>query len=332
MVLKWQIIRLQLKETFSISYGDYSFREALLVELSHANEKGYGECTAVDYYHINLNAFSGLLSNVQNQIERFPLQHPTDFYAMLCRLSLPDFLKSALDCAYWDLYGKLEKRTFAQLNAIACNTLPTSSITISIANVESQIAKMNTLDWPLFKVKCDGFAADGIRKLLDSGFSFSLDSNASFSQSDCQMLTQLEGIENVLYMEQPMPIGSDNFSTLSIDAKVIWMADEDAQHESDLVSLQHHYQAVNVKLMKCGGLTPALAMIKTAKAMGFKVMIGCMTESTVGISAGAALAPLCDFADLDGANLVTNTIANGSRIERGLICLSEKPGLGIELQ
>ena len=84
--------------------------------------------------------------------------------------------------------------------------------------------------------------------------------------------------------------------------------------------------------MKCGGLTPALQIIKKAKELGFKIMIGCMTESTVGISAGSVLVPLVDYVDLDGANLIANDIAFGSTIEKGKVLLSDKVGLGISLK
>lgn len=83
--------------------------------------------------------------------------------------------------------------------------------------------------------------------------------------------------------------------------------------------------------MKCGGLTPALDMMEKARALNYKIMIGCMTESTVGISAGCALAGLADYADLDGANLISNDYASGSFVENGNIILSSKPGLGIKM-
>ena len=109
------------------------------------------------------------------------------------------------------------------------------------------------------------------------------------------------------------------------------MADEDCQNKEDLKKLVPHYRSVNVKLVKCGGLTPALEMISNAREFGFKIMIGCMTESSIGISAGSVLAPLCDFADLDGANLIANDIALGSRVENGKILLSQNHGLGIKI-
>lgn len=111
-----------------------------------------------------------------------------------------------------------------------------------------------------------------------------------------------------------------------------WLADEDCQDISSLHKLKPHYAAINIKLMKCGGITPALALITEAKNLGFQVMMGCMTESTVGISAGSAVASLCDFADLDGANLISNDYATGSFVNYGKLYLSEEAGLGICLR
>jgi L-alanine-DL-glutamate epimerase-like enolase superfamily enzyme len=110
------------------------------------------------------------------------------------------------------------------------------------------------------------------------------------------------------------------------------MADEDCQEQTQLSDLKSHYKTINIKLVKTGGLTPALELIKEARANDFKIMIGCMTESTVGISAGAVLVPLVDYVDLDGANLIANDIAFGSNIEKGKVLLSEKVGLGISLK
>lgn len=109
------------------------------------------------------------------------------------------------------------------------------------------------------------------------------------------------------------------------------MADEDCQDITFLEKLKPHYSSINIKLMKCGGLTPALEMITEAKKLGYKIMLGCMTESSIGISAGCAIAGLLDFADLDGANLISNDYATGSFVDNGKIILSEKPGLGIAL-
>lgn len=332
MVLTWQIVKFNLKETFAIAYGNYSFREALIVTLASHGEKGFGECTSIDYYDINLAEFSQKLIIIQSQLEGHQIVHPTEFYAFLHQLNLPSFLRSALDCAYWDLFGKLEKKSFLEINNINCNQLPKSSITISVDTVENQIKKITESSWTKFKVKCSHFDELAVTKLLALNRNLALDSNGSFTKDNCHWLENNEIISGFDYLEQPMKTGTDNYSVLHSNRYANWMADEDCQTKDDLRNLTAHYRSVNIKLVKCGGLTPALEMISTAKKLGFQIMIGCMTESTVGISAGAVLAPLCDYADLDGANLIANDIAKGSQIVDGRIELSENYGLGIQIK
>lgn len=331
MNLSWQIVRLNLKETFSISYGNYTFREALIVELSHQGCKGYGECTSIDYYQINLNDFTSHLELIQKQIESQKIDHPIEFYQFLLTLNLHSFLRSALDCAYWDLFGKLENKSFTELNSIQINQLPESSITISVDKVENQIQKIQASTWSKFKVKCNHYDTNSVQSLLNLDYNIALDSNASFTKEDCLLIQENSIFSKFSYLEQPMPTGFENYKILSATASANWMADEDCHSISDLVKLQSHYKSINIKLVKCGGLTPALELVTEARKLNFKIMIGCMTESTIGISAGANLAPLCDFADLDGANLIANDIAKGSIVENGLIKLSNKSGLGIQL-
>lgn len=331
MNLSWQIVRLHLKETFSISYGDYSFREALIVKLSDYGTSGYGECTGIDYYNISLSDFDKKLHELKNKIESQQIKHPNEFYQFLISLELPSFLRSALDCAYWDLFGKLENRSFSELNNIEIDTLPESSITISVAPIESQLDKIAKSSWNKFKVKCNHFDQNEIQKLLHTGKSVALDANGSYTAEECNWLENLEASKGFTYVEQPMKPGENNFRSLQSDKFPNWMADEDCQENIDLITLQPHYRSINIKLVKCGGLTPALELIKNARNLDFKIMIGCMTESTIGISAGAALVPLVDFVDLDGANLISNDLASGSKIEFGKVLLSEQPGLGIRL-
>lgn len=329
MKLDWKETRLQLKETFSISYGSYNYRDALLVSLSHNGKTGYGECVAINYYGINLEEFQTKLNEIKDKIEGSEILYPKDFFKFLTGLNLHSFLLSALDCAYWDLFGKLEGKTFSELNSISASELPESSYTISIAEVDEQIQKIQKSDWSKFKVKCNGLNRENIFKLLETGKGISLDSNTSFSDEDCQFLQENERSKKFLYIEQPRPVGE--YSVLNKNKFSNWMADEDCQDVSYLERLQPHYSAINIKLMKSGGLTPALELVSEARKYGYKIMIGCMTESSVGISAGIAIASLCDFADLDGANLISNDFAKGSYVENGKLILSKEPGLGISL-
>ncbi len=329
MQLHFHKTELHLKETFSIAYGNYDKRDALVVKLSHLGKDGYGECVSINYYGINLEDFVLKLKEIQPRIENQKIIHPKEFFAFLEQFQLHHFLLSALDCAYWDLFGKLENKSFSGINQLENKTLAESSITISIAEIDEQIRKIENSSWNKFKVKCNGFNLKNTEKLLNLNRNIALDANASFTKEDCLFIQETSGFQKLMYIEQPLEIG--NFGILKNGNSVNWMADEDCQDLTFLEKLKPYYSSINIKLMKCGGLTPALEMITEAKKLGYKIMLGCMTESSIGISAGCAIAGLLDFADLDGANLISNDYATGSFVDNGKIILSEKPGLGIAL-
>ena len=329
MQLHFHKTELHLKETFSIAYGNYDKRDALVVKLSHLGKDGYGECVSINYYGINLEDFVLKLKEIQPRIENQKIIHPKEFFAFLEQFQLHHFLLSALDCAYWDLFGKLENKSFSDINQLENKTLAESSITVSIAEIDEQIRKIENSSWNKFKVKCNGFNLKNTEKLLNLNRNIALDANASFTKEDCLFIQETSGFQKLMYIEQPLEIG--NFGILKNGNSVNWMADEDCQDITFLEKLKPYYSSINIKLMKCGGLTPALEMITEAKKLGYKIMLGCMTESSIGISAGCAIAGLLDFADLDGANLISNDYATGSFVDNGKIILSEKPGLGIAL-
>ena len=329
MQLHFHKTELHLKETFSIAYGNYDKRDALVVKLSHLGKDGYGECVSINYYGINLEDFVLKLKEIQPRIENQKIIHPKEFFAFLEQFQLHHFLLSALDCAYWDLFGKLENKSFSDINQLENKTLTESSITISIAEIDEQIRKIENSSWNKFKIKCNGFNLKNTEKLLNLNRNIALDANASFTKEDCLFIQETSGFQKLMYIEQPLEIG--NFGILKNGNSVNWMADEDCQDITFLEKLKPYYSSINIKLMKCGGLTPALEMITEAKKLGYKIMLGCMTESSIGISAGCAIAGLLDFADLDGANLISNDYATGSFVDNGKIILSEKPGLGIAL-
>uniref|UniRef100_UPI0025E2C071 enolase C-terminal domain-like protein n=1 Tax=uncultured Chryseobacterium sp. TaxID=259322 RepID=UPI0025E2C071 len=215
------------------------------------------------------------------------------------------------------------------LNSFSSGNIAESSITVSVGEIDHQIEKIRQSKWNRFKVKCKSLNKHHVEKLLHLDHDIALDSNASFTDEDCIWLQENTDVRKFSYLEQPRSVG--RFQVLSKDGFANWMADEDCQNISSLEELIPFYKSINIKLMKCGGLTPALEMISKARALNYKIMIGCMTESTVGISAGCALAGLADYADLDGANLIANDYASGSFVDNGRIILSSKPGLGIEM-
>jgi L-alanine-DL-glutamate epimerase-like enolase superfamily enzyme len=330
MQLNWKIVKHQLKEPFKIAYGVYDFRKALIVSIDFEGKTGYGECTEIDYYHIHLADFVKDLERIQTFVNYLSIEHPFEFFKKLHSFSLHPFLQSAIDCSFWDLYGKLENKTFAELNQIKIAHFPQSSITISMDEEAVQLKKIIESDWEYCKVKVNSWSTSLRDKLLVTGKNISIDSNGSFSLETCKLIQNDPLSSKFLYFEQPMPKGAAFYKHLAQNSYANWMADEDVQSIDDLELLQPHYKTLNIKVMKCGGLTPSLAILQKAKDLNFNIMIGCMTESTVGISAGIALASFADYLDLDGANLIANDTFNGSKIVKGEVVLSENAGLGID--
>jgi L-alanine-DL-glutamate epimerase-like enolase superfamily enzyme len=331
MKLKWKIVQHQLKEPFKIAYGVYHFRKALIVSIDFDGKTGYGECTEIDYYDIHLADFENDLKRIQPILTFFPIEHPFNFFKKIKAFSLHPFLQSAIDCAFWYLYVKLENKTFAELNQLQSTHFPKSSITISMDEEDIQLKKIIESDWEYCKVKVNSWSTSLRNKLLSTGKKISIDSNGSFSLETCELIQNDPLSAKFLYFEQPMSKGAENYKNLSQNSYANWMADEDLQSIDDLELLKPHYKTLNIKVMKCSGLTPSLALIKKAKKLNFKIMIGCMTESTVGISAGIALASFADYLDLDGANLIANDSFIGSKIVNGGVVLSEHSGLGIQI-
>jgi L-alanine-DL-glutamate epimerase-like enolase superfamily enzyme len=137
----------------------------------------------------------------------------------------------------------------------------------------------------------------------------------------------------VEFIEQPLPADCwEEMRQVAAESALPIIADESCQVESDVARCSGHFHGVNIKLVKCGGLTPARRMIDEARKLGLKVMVGCMTESTVGISAIAQLLPLLDYVDMDGAALLAEDIADGVRLVRGVCQFPEVAGSGVTLR
>ncbi|MCB0486023.1 MAG: dipeptide epimerase, partial [Flavobacteriaceae bacterium] len=136
----------------------------------------------------------------------------------------------------------------------------------------------------------------------------------------------------VEFIEQPLKADDwEGHKEVYQNSALPIIADESCQVEEDVAKCYNHFHGVNVKLTKCGGLTPGRRMLIHAKELGMKTMVGCMTESSVGISAIAHLLPLLDFVDMDGQLLLAKDIATGITIKDGVINYSEVNGTGVEL-
>ena len=327
---------LALKHTFSISRESHDYQNTLIVGLSLDDSTGYGESTSNPYYKITVESMMAEINAIRADIESFDFDRPEEFYKFLVEKNLSNFAICALDLAAWDLYGKLKGKPLYDLWGTSKENYPITNYTIGIAPVDKMVAKMQEMPWPIYKIKLGTEDDVAIVKELrrHSDAIFRIDANCAWSAEETILNAPLLKDLGVEFLEQPLHAEDWEGMEKVMDASVLpVMADESCIVEGDVEKCGLHFNGINIKLTKCGGLTPALRMIKKGKSMGMKVMVGCMTESTVGISAIAQLLPQLDYVDMDGPLLLKEDIANGVQILKdGKLIFPEIGGSGVTLR
>ena len=335
MKLILRAFELELKHTFTISRESIDVQPSLVVELQHNYQSGFGEATSNPYYHITVPMMIDDLEKIRPIIENSTIVTPDQFWEIMHPyLQENMFALCALDLAYTDLYARLQGKKLYQLWNYSINNNPMTDYTIGIASIDKMVEKMKELPWPIYKIKLGTPNDIEIVKELRSHTDaiFRIDANCGW-QVDETIKNAIElkklGVE---FIEQPTT-ASDWTAHAAIfkDSVLPIIADESCIIETDVAKCYNHFHGVNVKLVKCGGLTSGRRMLQQAKSLGMKTMVGCMTESTVGISAIAHLLPLLDYVDMDGALLLKNDIATGVTIKNGVIYYSDLNGTGVQL-
>lgn len=326
---------LELEFTFSISRESHDYQDTLIVCLSQDGKTGYGEATSNPYYHITVASMMAEIRSIQNEIDAWNMEDPTSFHTFLQSKNLSHFAICALDLAAHDLFGKLMGKPLYQLWGTTIEKYPKTNYTIGIDSTEKMVEKMQLKPWPLYKIKLgterDVAIIRELRKHTDAVFR--VDANCAWSVE--QTIAYAPALKDlgVEFLEQPLPASDHTgYERLMQECVLPVMADESCIVESDVATCYGRFHGINIKLTKCGGLTPALRMIKHAKSLGMKVMVGCMTESTVGISAIAQLLPQLDYVDMDGALLLKKDIAKGVAIlPDATVVFPDLPGSGVTL-
>jgi L-alanine-DL-glutamate epimerase-like enolase superfamily enzyme len=327
---------LALKHTFSISRESYDFQDTLIVGLSSNEQTGYGEATSNPYYIITAESMIKEIEGVRNEIESFDFSTPEYFHQFLTQKGLSNFSICALDLAAHDLYGKLLGKPLFEIWGTKIDHYPTTNYTIGISDIDTMVSKMKERPWPIYKIKLgtddDVNIIKELRKHTDA--IFRIDANCAWTAKETiANAPQLKDL-GVEFLEQPLKANDwEGMEKVMHHCVLPVIADESCIIESDVEKCGLHFNGINIKLTKCGGLTPALRMIKKAKSMGLKVMVGCMTESSVGISAIAQLLPQLDYVDMDGAILLKEDIATGIHInDDGSLVFPKLGGSGIILK
>jgi len=337
MKLRWRRFDLPTRHTFTIARGSMDVSRTLVVELEHAGQHGYGEAGESGYYAATLDGMIAALEQQRAAIEAWDGDDPAALWQQLDpALGHQRFAQCALDMAAHDLWGKLRGQPVWKLWGLEAANLPPTDYTLGIDTVDVMLAKMREFpDWPIYKIKLgrgDDLAV--VRQLRNhTSAAFRVDANCAWTVD--QTLRNARELRDlgVEFIEQPLPPEDwDGMQALAGRTALPLVADESCREAADVQRCAACFQGVNIKLVKCGGLTPARRMALEARRLGLKVMVGCMCESTVGISGAAQLLPLLDYADLDGALLLAEDVATGVTIHQGRIEFPPTAGCGITLR
>lgn len=323
MKLFWKSHLLELKRPFVIKHGSRTHQPTLIVCIEKDGIRGYGEASAIHYYGVSVEAWQETLLKLKDRIEHISWHTPHEFFKQLSPLLHHDpFLLCALDVAAHDWYARQQQVPLYQSlglqkpEGILCN------FTISYGTEHQMKAEMDEYPWPIYKIKLTQ-PSDIllIPNLLEHTKSkIRIDANTAWTKSDILKHQSILEHPQLEFIEQPLETSLwGDMEELHQQTNITFIADESAQNINDLEKCVGRFSGINVKVMKCGGITPAIEIIQKAKSLNLKIMLGCMTESIVGISAISHLLSLVDYADVDGSVMIKNNPGFGVLIENGKI-------------
>jgi L-Ala-D/L-Glu epimerase / N-acetyl-D-glutamate racemase len=328
--------QLPLKHPFSTSRYTVTVQKTVIVSITNGEITGYGEATVNPYYKSTVEKLQDSIESVKPIIEGVQGILPEQLWQQLeSKLKHDYFALCAIDCAYWDFYAKLKGRTTRSFWIDDKMYMPQSNFTIGIDAIKKMKQKIQETPWPIYKIKLgtehDVAIVSELRKITNA--IFRIDANCAWTvQETLDNAIELKKL-GVEFIEQPLKADDwEEMKILKQESVLPLIADESCQRFEDVEKCLDGFDGINIKLMKCGGMTPALKMIALARSKNIKVMAGCMTESTIGISSLVQIAPLLDYIDADGAMLLKEDIAEGVTLIDGNIIFSHKNGSGAEYQ
>lgn len=327
--------RLTLRHTWTIARNSSDFKDNVFVCIERDGVCGWGEAAPNVRYGESPERTTAALEHARRVFET------SDWfeYVRMHRdwqdaTSDQSCAGAALDMAVLDWVGRKLNVPLYRMWGLDPTQAPPTSFSIGIDTPEVVRQKVReAAEFPLLKIKVgrdnDAEILEAVRDVTDCPLRVDANEGWRDKETALEKIRWLQGL-GVELIEQPLP--SDMLEETAwlrerVDIPII--ADEAVETAQDIPKLAGAYDGINIKLMKAGGLQEALQMIHTARALGMKVMLGCMVASSVAITAAAHLAPLVDYADLDGHLLIDNDPFVGVTVEQGKLCLNDYPGLGV---
>lgn len=335
MNLKFKPYTLELKHVFTIATSSRSTTPVMLTEIEYDGVIGYGEASMPPYLGESQETASKFLTkvNLEQFNDPFQLENILEYVDAIDVNNTA--AKASIDIALHDLVGKLLGKPWYKIWGYDKSKTPETSFTIGIDTPEVIKQKVKEAEiYKVIKVKLgrenDKEMIETIRSVTDKPIVADINQGWKEKEKALEMIYWLQD-KGVQFVEQPMPKENiDDMAWLTEKSPLPTIADEFLQRLPDVVRAHGVYSGINIKLMKCTGLREAQKMLILAKALGMKVMLGCMTETSCAISAASQLAPESDWADLDGNLLISNDPYEGTLIENGKIILMDYPGIGLK--
>jgi L-alanine-DL-glutamate epimerase-like enolase superfamily enzyme len=328
MKLTWEPLTLELRTTFRIAHGADDRRDNVLARL----DEGIGEAAAVKYHGETQAGIMEYLSRVADDIGK--CADPFLIEDILARLPLgSNAARAAIDLALHDVWGKRIGQPLYRLLGLDPTRVPLTSFTIAMDEPALMAQRAKESGLPIIKIKVGGANDEALVAAIRNATSAQLrvDANAGWTREQAAALIPRLAQYDLELIEQPLPVGDIEglrwLRAQKLGAPIF--ADEPVKTARDVAAHAGAVDGVVIKLMKTGGIREALRAIHTARAQEMQVMISCMIESSVGVTAAAHLAPLCDYADLDGPLLIRNDRFSGVRYDGARMVLPSGAGLGV---
>lgn len=327
---------LKFKHTFTISRKSKDVQPLLVVKLEQDGLSGLGETADNSYYNMTVPRLMEDINAHRDLIEGYTLDTPEELWNTLFPLFKDNlFALCAIDLAAHDLYAKKQGKKLYEVWGLDISHNPMTDYTIGIDTVENMVSKLKEFPWPIYKIKLgtkeDIAIIEELRKHTNA--IFRVDANCAWGVEETLRNAAAFKSLGVEFIEQPMPAADiDGMRRVYEQSALPLIADESCITEADVALCKGLFHGINIKLTKCGGITPARRMIAEAKQLGMQVMTGSMNESTVGTSAVAHLLPYLDYVDMDGPLLLAEDTADGVKIVDGRIIYADRPGTGALLR
>jgi L-Ala-D/L-Glu epimerase len=333
MDLTAEPLDLKLAAPFRIARGVQHEAHNVLVRLDADGLTGLGEAAPKTFYGETREGALAAIAHFAGHLGDDPLAIEEIMAALDRTLHGNPAAKAAVDMALYDLVGQRLGVPVYRLFGLSAARAPHTSYTISLDSpAEMARQALNAHEYPILKIKLgtrhDLAIVQAIREVTDA--TLRVDANAAWTAKDAIATINALAPYNVELVEQP--VARDDLEGLQLvreNVPIPIFADESCVTLEDVARVAGRVDGINIKLMKCGGLHRALAMIHSARAHHLRVMLGCMIESSLAITAAAHLTPLVDYADLDGALLLAHDPYEGVSLQGGAIVLPDLPGLGV---